>query len=440
MLFSVIVIATAAVSGLALPPPTTSVYTQTHSDIQQKLHVRDTPPAPSPKAPSPQAPSPQAPSPQAPSPDIPSPQTPSPPSPTGPFLKTEYLTIPGVTNSFVTIPAKTVPLAVPTCIQTAALDENGNVPPGECGSLWNYYPSVRAAVALACLFALLVAVHVWQAVMFKKTWCWVIMMATIWETTALIFRTLSSKMLQNRPMYMIFEILILFAPLWVNAYVYITLGRMTHYFHPARSILNIPPVLVTTTFMLLVVAAGAIQLVGRCTVWPGSLYDDAKRALDIHMIGIGLQLFANAAFLVPCVTCHVQLSKLQGGRKPFGSMLNMQWGALFFVLYISLSMITIRMAYRLVEFSSALRNNGTVSLDEVLFYVLDVVPMGLAMLLFAVVHPGRVMANPDMEMPGLLRIMKDRRLGKKGHVVAKDDSDEERELVDGWRMRRDEMR
>lgn len=96
------------------------------------------------------------------------PSTTSSPAPTGNFFTTEHVTIDGVTNAYVTNPGRTIDIAIPTCVQTITPDANGFVPPGTCGALWAYYPSFVAAVAFAAVFGLLTAVHVWQAVRYKK--------------------------------------------------------------------------------------------------------------------------------------------------------------------------------------------------------------------------------------------------------------------------------
>lgn len=90
------------------------------------------------------------------------------PIPTGTFTTTIYQTIEGVTNAHVTVPPKTLALAIPTCIPTILPDENGYVPPGECGAIWNYYPSFTGAVVLAVIFAVLAAAHIFQAVYYHK--------------------------------------------------------------------------------------------------------------------------------------------------------------------------------------------------------------------------------------------------------------------------------
>jgi hypothetical protein len=89
-------------------------------------------------------------------------------APTGVFITTKYNIIPGVTNDYVTIPEKTIAIAIPTCIQTIIPDNNGFVPPGTCGSLYDYYPSFVAAVVTSVLFGVLTFAHIVQAVKLKK--------------------------------------------------------------------------------------------------------------------------------------------------------------------------------------------------------------------------------------------------------------------------------
>lgn len=77
-------------------------------------------------------------------------------------------TIGGETGEYYTRPAKTIQIVVPTCAQTIEPDKNGYLPPGTCNANWDYYPSFSAAAAFAVLFAILTAVHVWQAARHKK--------------------------------------------------------------------------------------------------------------------------------------------------------------------------------------------------------------------------------------------------------------------------------
>jgi hypothetical protein len=122
------------------------------------------------------------------------------------FISTQYITIGGPASQIITI-------AIPTCSQTIIPDKNGYVPPGTCNALWNYYPSFTAAFIFAILFCILTVVHIYQAASQKKKFCWVVIMAALWETIAFTFRTISTRHQQNVGIYLVFQIFILLAPL-----------------------------------------------------------------------------------------------------------------------------------------------------------------------------------------------------------------------------------
>ena len=88
--------------------------------------------------------------------------------PAGYFISTMYITIDGVTNDHLTLAPKTIAIPMTTCSRSLTPDENGYLPPGTCGALWSYYPSFGAAAGFAALFAILTAVHIWQAIKYKK--------------------------------------------------------------------------------------------------------------------------------------------------------------------------------------------------------------------------------------------------------------------------------
>ncbi|KAI8241160.1 putative transcriptional regulatory protein, partial [Colletotrichum sp. SAR 10_96] len=343
--------------------------------------------------------------------------------PTGDFITTKFITIPGVTDSHVTVPAKTIALALPTCVQTIEPDANGYVPPGSCGALWNYYPSFAAAIAFAVVFGVLTAVHIWQAARYKKRWCWVIIMASIWETLAFVFRSLSTRYQQSSGIYLIFQIFILLAPLWVNAFAYMTLGRMIHFFHPSRSLLRVPATFFAALFVALDVVSFIIQLVGGSMAGPTAPPEEQMRAIHIYMGGIGLQEVFILAFVGLALVFQRDMrraEKLHNGRQG--------WRPLVWALYFSLGSITVRIIYRLIEFSSGNGVDNQLITREGYFYALEGVPMVLAIAVFNVVHPGAGMNGPGAEMPGIFATIKKAFKKRTGRVPLKD-LGEEQELA-----------
>ncbi|GMF75042.1 unnamed protein product [Aspergillus oryzae] len=63
-----------------------------------------------------------------------------------------------------------------------------------------------------------------------------------------------------------------------------------------------------------------------------------------------------------------------------------------------------RIVYRLIEFANPNQAGKTVlSTKEAPFYILECVPIFIGMMLWNVLHPGRMMPGPDSEFPKLSR-------------------------------------
>ncbi|WYZ33881.1 hypothetical protein EsH8_I_000157 [Colletotrichum jinshuiense] len=341
--------------------------------------------------------------------------------PTGDFIATQFITIPGVTNSYVTIPAKTIDIAIPTCVRTIEPDANGYIPPGNCGAIWNYYPSFVAAIVFAALFGVLTAVHIWQAAKYKKRWCWVIIMASIWETLAFVFRAASSKYQQNNGIYLIFQIFILLAPIWINAFAYMTLGRMIYFFHPSRSLIHIPASTFAAIFVALDIISFAVQLTGGSMAGPTAPPEEQMKAIHIYMGGIGLQEFFIIIFVSLALRFQFELQRVEklAGKR------TRSWKPLLWALYFSLGMITMRIIYRLVEFSSGHGLENALITHEAYFYVLEALPMLLAIAIFNLVHPAMVMNGPGSDMPGLFSKTKNAYAKRKGRIPLDQDAEQQ---------------
>ncbi|KAH7025053.1 RTA1 like protein-domain-containing protein, partial [Microdochium trichocladiopsis] len=321
--------------------------------------------------------------------------------PTGTFYTTSHITITGFTNAHVTMPDKTIDIVIPTCIRTITPDANGYLPPGTCGALYKYYPSFVAAVVAAVAFGILTGVHVWKAFLqYRKGWCWILVMACAWEFLGFVFRTASTKAQDVTGLYLMTQIFILLAPLWINAFAYIVLGRLIHAYRPAtHSLLGIPAYVFSALFVTLDVVAFVVQFVGGVTAGPMAPPDEQLRAIHIYMGGIGLQQFFIVVFLGLAVRFHIERSRAAGIFLPALD----SWRALLGALYFALAMITLRIVYRFVEMSSGSTVNSLTT-SETYLYALEALPMALALLAFAVVHPGKALsaaAGVEDDMPGL---------------------------------------
>ncbi len=104
---------------------------------------------------------------------------------------------------------------------------------------WAFCPSKGPAYLYIVLFGLTLIAHISQAIIYRKGYSWVIAMGAAWETGNYIFRILSIDQPSNTGFYSAWFILILLAPLWINAYVYMVLGRMVYNFTSSAKILHV---------------------------------------------------------------------------------------------------------------------------------------------------------------------------------------------------------
>lgn len=169
-------------------------------------------------------------------------------------------------------------------------------------------------------------------------------MACFWELGSFITRAISTKHQQNVGVALITQLLVLLAPLWVNAFDYMLLSRMLYFFLPTSSPLSggTPTSILSMLFVILDFVSFIVQLIGGSLAGPTA--DDAQvmRGIHLYMGGIGLQQFFIFLFLGVAVYFHRQMlrsERLGGtGRGKEG------WRPLLYVLYASLGLITVCLA------------------------------------------------------------------------------------------------
>lgn len=213
----------------------------------------------------------------------------------------------------------------------------------------------------------------------------------------------------------------------VNAYAYMTLGRMVYYFLPTHSLLGMPAVTLAAIFVGLDIVSFIIQLIGGSLAGPGSPPEDQLHAIHIYMGGIGLQEFFIVIFVILCIAFQRKMHEIRA-EKGIKVLIASDWGRLLGALYFSLAMISVRIIYRLIEFSGGMGDNNPLVTHEVYFYILEAVPMFMALLTFNIVHPGRIMQGPLSDMPGLFSFIKEKVRGRKGKQLLDDGSDSNVEL------------
>ncbi|CAF9929851.1 MAG: hypothetical protein HETSPECPRED_007472 [Heterodermia speciosa] len=258
--------------------------------------------------------------------------------------------------------------------------------------LWSFCPSVAAAYLYAILFGLITIAHIAQAIYHRKTYCWVISMSALWQTLAYAFRIVSIKSPTSVAAYSTWFVLILVAPLWTNAFVYMVFGRMVYNYTSTARLFKVKAWRFGLYFVLLDILAFIIQLIGAASASGDDVPESqVLRGLHIYQGGVGLQQLFIFFFCYLAFRFHQNLNK-----QPHSARIR-QAKILLYVLYFVLLLVTIRIIFRLAEYSKGLKSS--IPNHEAYQYVLDSTMMMIALLAFNVVHPGRIMAGKEAEFP-----------------------------------------
>jgi hypothetical protein len=191
----------------------------------------------------------------------------------------------------------------------------------------------------------------------------------------------------------------------VNAFDYMVLARMIWFFIPAKSLWGIKPAMLAIVFVTLDITSFVIQLVGGGMAGPGQSQEKVMNGIHIYMGGIGLQEAFIVIFFGLTIAFHLEMLKIERTGL-LNSTPKAKWRWMVFALYASLTFITIRIIFRLAEFSNGNDMSNPLPYHEVYAYVFDALPIFFAILVWNIVHPGRIFKGPGSVMPsGQLRNM-----------------------------------
>jgi hypothetical protein len=118
---------------------------------------------------------------------------------------------------------------------------------------------VAPAVLFVVLYSLTTTAHIYQAWRYKKSFYWVLIMGGCWEIIGMSTR-IATILDYSKPVNDTSFLFILLAPLWINAFVYMTLGKLVHMYMPDKQLAGVKAQRLGMYFVLL-----DIRLVGLLT-------------------------------------------------------------------------------------------------------------------------------------------------------------------------------
>lgn len=189
--------------------------------------------------------------------------------------------------------------------------------------------------------------------------------------------------------------MVLISDIGINAFDYMVLARMIHFFVPERRIGMFKPSLLAKLFVVLDIASFIVQMIGGFMATGTD--EQQMNGIHVYMGGIAIQQFFIVCFLVLAGQFHRLMLRLDRADRLVGE--KRRWRPMLYVLYGSLLAISVRIIYRLIEFSGGYSSSNPIPYQEWYMYVFDGIPMAVAIVLWNFVPPGAVIQGPDAKMP-----------------------------------------
>lgn len=167
-------------------------------------------------------------------------------------------------------------------------------------------------------------------------------MAALWEMIAKIFFALGALDQQQIAYATVSSVFFLLAPLWVNAFVYMTFARMVQYFLPEKRIRFVMASSLAKYFVIADIVSFVIQVVGAIMASPGT---------DPSVIKIGINVYTGAiALQQACILMFTGLMVLFLRRAKVleatdGIYRKQSWRPLLYTLFGVLVAITVCIAF-----------------------------------------------------------------------------------------------
>ncbi|KAH8698076.1 RTA1 like protein-domain-containing protein [Phaeosphaeriaceae sp. PMI808] len=240
--------------------------------------------------------------------------------------------------------------------------ENSSLEP----SLYYYRPSVPLAIVGAIAFAVVAVVYLWLFVRYRAWHFWAMYVGLSMECVGFTTRVVSVRNTTSADAFVISYLALLLAPSFMAAACYATFGHLLWWVTPLDShnvrTLWCSARIVTPLFICFDLGSFFIQLLGAGAVGTayasknlsaGDRQEKIRTGLIALKIGFASQLICFGMFVI-IGTRFLYVSRRWAGKPlrylaPPGS----NWTRLNWAVNLAIIAITVRAAYRIVEFSNS---------------------------------------------------------------------------------------
>jgi hypothetical protein len=147
---------------------------------------------------------------------------------------------------------------------------------------WGFCPNSAPAYLYAVLFGILLITHFTQMIVYRKLYSLVIVFSALLQTLVFVFRILSINNPDSELFYTLWFVIILVAPIFTNAYVYMVFGRMVHNFLLEKRLCGLQARRFSLIFVTLDIIAFLIQVAG-ASIASGDNISQSQINLGLHV-------------------------------------------------------------------------------------------------------------------------------------------------------------
>ncbi|THV52979.1 hypothetical protein BGAL_0063g00370 [Botrytis galanthina] len=251
--------------------------------------------------------------------------------------------------------------------------------------LWNYIPSITAAVIFIILFIITTALHTWRMFKTKSWFCTAFCIGGLFEFIGYIGRVMAVNSTGTLMPYIIQSFFTLVAPAFLAASIYMTLGRIMRYVHGEHhSLIRIN--WLTKIFVIADVLSFFVQ--GGSS---GLMFNTSTASLGekVVLAGLFIQIIAFAFFLF---TALVFERRMRREPTPESFVVEANWIHHLHCLYVISALILVRSVFRVVEYAAG--QKGYPLMHEWTLYTFDTVPMWIVTVIFFIWYPSQFQVKP----------------------------------------------
>ncbi|KAJ5721364.1 uncharacterized protein N7483_009298, partial [Penicillium malachiteum] len=252
--------------------------------------------------------------------------------------------------------------------------------------LYNYTPSLAAAVICMLLFITFTSGHIFFVWKHKTKFFITFIIGGLFETIGYGARAVNAHEAPNYATmpYALQSLFILLAPSLFAASIYMILGRIICLVDGnSRSLIRSTKL--TKMFVLGDVLSFFIQSGGGAIMSGAKTSSKLKLGEDVIVVGLIVQIIFFGFFVVVSVVFH---KRMESNPTSAAMSTPVKWQQYMFVLYSASAMIMIRCLYRVIEYIQG--STGFLQSHEYFAYAFDTSLMLIVMLIFLIFHPSQI--------------------------------------------------